>query len=91
MSVGIEGLFTNALGLVPPWEVDKVELDTARRRIDFEVRCQAKVRRAGCAGQSPGNDRAQDHQEPDVGQVPRTPAAGRSSRRMRCTGCSIRA
>ena len=43
MSVGIEGLFTNALGLVPPWEVDKVELDTARRRIDFEVRCSAKA------------------------------------------------
>ena len=41
MSVGIEGLFTSALGLVPPWEVGKVELDTARRRIDFEVRCQA--------------------------------------------------
>ena len=32
MSVGIEGLFTSALGLVPPWEVDKVDLDTARRR-----------------------------------------------------------
>ncbi len=41
MSVGIEGLFTSALGLVAPWEVGKVELDTARRRIDFEVRCQA--------------------------------------------------
>ena len=41
MSVGIEGLFTSALGLVAPWEVDKVELDTARRRIDFEVRCHA--------------------------------------------------
>ncbi len=43
MSVGIESLFTSALGLVPPWEVDKVELDTARRRIDFEVRCSAKM------------------------------------------------
>ena len=43
MSVGVEGLFTSALGLIPPWEVDKVDLDTARRRIDFEVRCQAKV------------------------------------------------
>ena len=29
--------------LVSPWEVDKVELDTARRRIDFEVRCSAKA------------------------------------------------
>ena len=43
MSIGIEALFTSALGLVPPWEVDKVELDTARRRIDFEVRCTAKT------------------------------------------------
>lgn len=43
MSVGVEGLFTSALGLAPPWEVDKVELDTARRRIDFEVRCSAKT------------------------------------------------
>jgi transposase len=43
MSVGIEGLFTSALGLVAPWEVDKVELDTTRRRIDFEVCCSAKA------------------------------------------------
>ncbi len=43
MSVGIESLFTSALGLVAPWEVDKVDLNTARRRIDFEVRCQAKA------------------------------------------------
>lgn len=43
MSVGIEGLFTSALGLVPPWEVEKVELDTTRRRMDFEVRCTAKT------------------------------------------------
>jgi transposase len=31
------------LGLVSPWEVEKVELDTTRRRIDFEVRCTAKT------------------------------------------------
>ena len=43
MSAGVEGLFTSALGLAPPWEVAKVELDTARRRIDFEVHCSAKV------------------------------------------------
>ena len=43
MSVGVEALFTSALGLALPWEVDKVELDTALRRIDFEVRCTAKV------------------------------------------------
>lgn len=43
MSVDIEGLFTSALGLVLPWEVDKVDLDTTRRRIDFEVRCSVKA------------------------------------------------
>ena len=41
MGVGIEALFTNALGLREPWSVEKVELDTARRRIDFELTCQA--------------------------------------------------
>lgn len=39
MSIGVEALFTSALGLVPPWEVQDVQLDTARKRIDFEVRC----------------------------------------------------
>lgn len=43
MSVGVESLFTSALGLVAPWEVATVDLDTARRRIDFEVRCNAKL------------------------------------------------
>ena len=42
MSVGIESLFTSALGLQAPWSVKKVELDTARRRIDFELTCNAK-------------------------------------------------
>jgi transposase len=40
VSLGIEALFTSALGLQPPWAVDEVNLDTAKRRIDFEVRCQ---------------------------------------------------
>jgi transposase len=43
VSVGVETLFTSALGLVAPWEVAKVDLDTAKRRIDFEVRCNAKL------------------------------------------------
>jgi transposase len=43
VNVGVEALFTSALGLVRPWEVEKVDLDTERRRIDFEVRCDAKV------------------------------------------------
>ena len=40
MSVGIEALFTSALGLQPPWAVDDVKLDTVKRRIDFEVVCK---------------------------------------------------
>ena len=43
MSVGVEAVFTRALGLALPWEVDRIELDTALSRIDFEVRCPAKV------------------------------------------------
>jgi transposase len=42
MSVAIETLFTTALGLQAPWEVEKVELNTAKRRIDFEVAYRAK-------------------------------------------------
>ena len=41
-------MFTAALGLVAPWEVAKVELDTAKRRIDFQVTCTA--RRLACPG-----------------------------------------
>jgi transposase len=43
VNVGVEALFTSALGLAAPWEVAKVDLDTAKRRIDFEVRCNAKL------------------------------------------------
>ena len=43
MNVGIEVLFTNALGLQPPWVVEDVKLDTAKRRIDFEVGCQGAL------------------------------------------------
>ena len=43
MSVGVESLFTSALGLQAPWVVEDVKLDTARRRIDFEIGCQGKT------------------------------------------------
>ena len=39
MSVGVEALFTSALGLRPPWEVQDVRLDTAKRRIGFQIGC----------------------------------------------------
>ena len=41
MSVGIEALFTSALGLQAPWSVQDVALDTSRRRIDFNLTCNA--------------------------------------------------
>lgn len=43
MGVQVESLFTAALGLQAPWAVQSVQLDTAKHRIDFEVRCQAKT------------------------------------------------
>lgn len=43
MSVGVEALFTSALGLQPPWVVEDVKLDTAKRRIDFEVACRGAL------------------------------------------------
>jgi len=54
LNIGVEALFTSALGLVPPWEVQDVKLDTARKRIDFEVRCGAGLLACpacGAAGQ----------------------------------------
>ena len=35
MSVQIEALFTSALGLQAPWEVQDVRLDTAKRAIAY--------------------------------------------------------
>jgi len=40
VKVGMEALFTSALGLQAPWVVEDVKLDTAKHRIDFEVGCQ---------------------------------------------------
>ena len=49
MSVGVEALFTSALGLQPPWVVEDVKLDTAKRRIDFEISCRdAKLACPAC-------------------------------------------
>lgn len=42
MGIEIESLFTSALGLSAPWRVEKVDLDTASRRIDFDLTCDAK-------------------------------------------------
>ena len=59
MSVGVEALFTSALGLQPPWVVQDVKLDTAQRRIDFQIDCQgAKLACPACgAGAEPVHDR----------------------------------
>ncbi|MEG3888537.1 ISL3 family transposase [Microcoleus sp. herbarium19] len=39
MSLSTEALFTAALGLQAPWRVERAELSTAKRRIDFDVIC----------------------------------------------------
>ncbi|MCE2691934.1 MAG: ISL3 family transposase, partial [Rubrivivax sp.] len=59
MSVGVEALFTSALGLQPPWVVQDVKLDTAQRRIDFQIACQgAKLACPACgASAEPVHDR----------------------------------
>ena len=59
MSVGVEALFTSALGLQLPWVVEDVKLDTAKRRIDFEIGCQgaAQTCPACGAGVQPVHDR----------------------------------
>ena len=46
MSLSTEALFTEALGLQAPWRVERVELSTAKRRIDFDVICTK--RRMSC-------------------------------------------
>lgn len=59
MSVGVEALFTSALGLQAPWVALEVKLDTAKRRIDFEIGCRGKTLTCpacGAAGQ-PVHDR----------------------------------
>jgi len=42
LNIGVEALFTSALGLQEPWQVERVDLDVEKRRIDFEVVCRAK-------------------------------------------------
>jgi len=39
MSIAVESLFTTALGLQAPWVVSNNDLNTVKRRIDFEVKC----------------------------------------------------
>jgi transposase len=43
VNIGIEALFTSALGLQSPWFVEDVKLDTVKRRIDFEVGCRSRT------------------------------------------------
>jgi hypothetical protein len=53
MNLPVETLFTTALGLQAPWEVKQVELNTAKRRIDFVVGFTQKghsCRACGTAG-----------------------------------------
>ena len=58
MSIEVETLFTAALGLQAPWAVAKVELNTAKGRIDFDIICQAK--RMNCPICGGGEQRIHD-------------------------------
>jgi transposase len=44
----MESLFTSALGLKPPFTVADVKLDTAARRIDFEIACTGALACPAC-------------------------------------------
>ena len=59
MSVGVEALFTSALGLQPPWVVEDVKLSTEKRRIEFQITCQgAKLTCPACGSSAqPVHDR----------------------------------
>lgn len=46
MNLSTEALFTAALGLPAPWRVERAELSTAKKRIDFDVICTQ--RRLAC-------------------------------------------
>ncbi|HNM41625.1 MAG TPA: ISL3 family transposase [Giesbergeria sp.] len=61
MSVGVEALFTSALGLQAPWVVEDVKLDTTKRRIDFQIVCRGKTHAcpACSAAAQPVHDRLQ--------------------------------
>ncbi len=58
MGVAVEALFTSALGLQPPWAVEDVKLDVARKRIDFEVSCQGVL--LSCPACGAGSQRVHD-------------------------------
>jgi transposase len=58
MGNSVESLFTAALGLQSPWEVQKVELNTIKRRIDFELTNGA--RRLACPACAAAEQRVHD-------------------------------
>lgn len=51
--VQVEQLFTAALDLQAPWVVRGVELDSGKRRVDFELVCQtARLKCPGCGAEA---------------------------------------
>jgi transposase len=61
VGVGVEALFSSALGLQPPWVVEDVKLDVPRKRIDFQVSCSAALLSCPVCGAAsqPVHDRLQ--------------------------------
>jgi hypothetical protein len=45
MSIGIEALFTSALGLQSPWVFEAVKPSVPAQRIDFEAGCSGPAAR----------------------------------------------
>lgn len=56
MSVGVEALFTSALGLQPPWVVEDVKLDTPSGAFTLRLAARARCGPARSAAQ-PVHDR----------------------------------
>jgi transposase len=56
-----EALFCQALGLLPPWEVERVELDVARSRIDLYVVWRATS--APCPACGAAEQKIHDHRQ----------------------------
>ena len=88
MAVQIEPLFTAALGLQAPWTVERVDLDTEKHRIDFEIACAAQrliCPQCGAADQPVHDRMRRSWRHLDFFQFEAWMHAGVP--RVRCTAC----
>jgi transposase len=88
VAVQIEPLFTAALGLQAPWTVERVDLDTEKHRIDFEIACAAQrliCPQCGAADQPVHDRMRRSWRHLDFFQFEAWMHAGVP--RVRCTAC----